>query len=190
MEKPYGGQATIEDTLNGVQISIPSKKNWFIIIFLGAWLGGWFMGETFAIGALSGLFGDGPASLFLLFWLIAWTAGGFFAFRTFLWMIVGKEIISLERGMLTVDKKGALLAKPKTYEIKEIKNIRINDTQSNNGLWGNYQTNSMGIAANGTIKFDYGLKTIRMADGISEAEANFIIEKLKEKKILNEGNFI
>lgn len=189
MEKPYVGRATLRDTLNGLEIAIPSKKNWFIIIFMGAWLGGWFMGEAFAIGALTGLFGDNPAGLFILFWLVAWTAGGFFALRTFLWMIAGKELLLFERGHLTIDKKGALLVKSRTYDLRELKNIRISDNGSGNGVWGYQQNSFISLGTNGTIKFDYGLKTVRIADGIDEAEAKFIIEKLKEKRILDENNY-
>lgn len=40
----------------------------------------------------------------------------------------------------------------------------------------------------GTLRFDYGLKTVRFGGGIDEAEANFIINKLKEKKFIGETN--
>ena len=80
MEKPYKGRATIIDNITDLQIIIPTKRNWFIIIFVGAWLGGWFMGETFALGLLLSTLRGHPADLFVLFWLIGWTAGGFMAF--------------------------------------------------------------------------------------------------------------
>jgi len=40
MEKPYKGRAIIEDNITGLRIMIPSRKNWFVILFVGAWLGG------------------------------------------------------------------------------------------------------------------------------------------------------
>lgn len=183
MEKPYSGRAILRDTFHGMEISIPAKKNWFILIFMGAWLGGWFVGE---IVAIRGLLGNSAAGPFLLFWLIGWTAGGLFILQKFLWMLAGKELILFERGQLTIDKKGALLAKSKTFDIGELRNIRVSDNVG--GIWG-YQQNSFNLAVNGAIKFDYGLKTIRIADGIDEAEARFIIAKLKEKRILDDDNF-
>ncbi len=71
-----------------------AKRNWFIIIFVGAWLGAWVIGELVALGAVTGLFGGNPGGLFIMFWLIAWTVGGFFAFKTFLWNLKRKEIIN------------------------------------------------------------------------------------------------
>jgi hypothetical protein len=97
-------------------------------LFIGAWLGGWVMGEFFALGMVTGLFGGkGPANLFILFWLIGWTVGGFFAFRMFLWNLIGKEIITIGQGNLAVAKKGALLFKAKTYDLNEVKNIRAQE---------------------------------------------------------------
>lgn len=49
----------------------------FVGIFLMAWLGGWAVGwvSTFKTFLHKGV-GDGGGMAFLLFWLIAWTAGG------------------------------------------------------------------------------------------------------------------
>src|SRR5436305_285734 len=117
MEKPYKGRAIIIDNITNLQIIIPSKRNWFIIIFVGAWLGGWLMGEIFALGLLIGFLRGQPQDLFILFWLIAWTAGGFMAFKAFLWNLIGKEIITVGPDRLVVDKKGSLLFKPKIYDL-------------------------------------------------------------------------
>jgi hypothetical protein len=55
MEKPYNGRAIFQDNVTELQIVIPAKRNWFVIIFLGAWLCGWFMGESFALASVTGL---------------------------------------------------------------------------------------------------------------------------------------
>ncbi len=52
IEKPYEGRAKVNFDGLSLLIKIPSKKNWFIILFLAAWIGGWFMGETSAISEL------------------------------------------------------------------------------------------------------------------------------------------
>jgi len=187
MEQPYKGRAVIIDNVIDLQIIIPAKKNWLLIIFLGGWLGGWFLGETFAIVAVIGILRGNPASLFILFWLIAWTAGGLFALRAFLWLLRGKEVITVEQGTLNICKKGALFFNPKTYDLKEVKNIRIQENVYGDGGW---QRNNSGVlGSGGTIKFEYGLRSVRFANDIDEAEAKFIIDKLKEKHFLTEQNF-
>src|SRR6201985_1450701 len=102
MEIPYKGRSPIQDNITDLQIIIPAKRNWFIILFLGAWLGGWFVGEVVAFRMEGGFFsGKGIPNLFVLFWLIGWTVGGFFAFRISLWNLIGKEIITVGQGGLT-----------------------------------------------------------------------------------------
>ena len=190
MEKPYSGRAVLQESIRDLVIEIPSKKNWFVIIFMVGWLGGWLLGEIAALGFLIGVFvGDEQvfASFFIFFWLIAWTAGGFFAMRAVFWMISGKEIISFRSTELMVQKKGMLLSKPKTYDLNEVKNFSVNANSGIDTIFGNIdRTNPWNTGNQGMFKFDYGLKTIRFGNGIDEAEARFLLEKIRSKKLLRE----
>jgi hypothetical protein len=192
MENPYQGNAVIEDTLGGVEITIPSKQNLFVTLFLCFWLCGWATGEFFVIAALLGLTvkGELAVSPFLLAWLAAWTIGGVFIIRFVLWSLRGKEIITIGKGELTIDKKAALFYKPKTYDLNQGKNFRcVDDSSGYYGAWGRRGGNSYGLDNTGIIKFDYGMKTIRFGGNIDEAEGNYLLQKLREKKILTENNF-
>ena len=81
----------------------------------------------------------------------------------FLWNLIGKEIITIGQSRLTIDKKGALLFKAKTYDLTEVKNIRVKDDN-----WG-FNSPFAGSRSGGgwleasmraeTIRFDYGLRT-------------------------------
>lgn len=191
METPYSGQAILNDTLNGLEIIIPAKRNWFLIIFLGAWLGGWTIGESFAIGTLIG-FSDydlGFANLFMLFWLCGWTVAGFFVVKTLVWYLAGKEIITFGQGQFSIAKQGLLLSKPKIYDLKYVKKLRAKkDTNFYYSFWG--VRNNLGAMnpSNGTLQFDYGMKTVKFANDIDEAEAYYIIDKLKGKRLITEEN--
>lgn len=188
MERPYSGRAKINESIRGFSIEISPKRNWFVIIFLTGWLGGWLMGELFALGAVTGFLGDSfesAGSFFILFWLIAWTAGGFFAIRTWLWMIAGKEIISFENYELKINKKGALLYSPKIYDLREVKNFALNPSSGSDNFFGmNSNKDMWNLGSNGIFKFDYGFKTIKIANGLDEAEGRFILDKIREKNLL------
>ena len=186
MESPYIGRAIIDERFDGVKISIPVKRNWFLIIFLSFWLCGWLAGEIFASKSAFGLGGAGVADAFLLIWLVGWSVGGFFAVRTWLWNLIGNEIILAEQGVLTIDKKGVLFYQPKTYDLNEAKNFRAEETYMENSFFGSKRTtNFWNMDSNGTIKFDYGLQTIKFGNNLYEAEANYILQKLRSKKIIN-----
>lgn len=189
MESPYQGRATIHDNITNLQIIIPAKRNWFIIIFIGAWLCMWLAGEVFALAMIGGsVLGHSPAGFFIVFWVVAWTAGGFMAFRFFLWSVAGKEIVTIGQGTMMIEKKGALLAKPKTYDLKEVKNIRVQeDIPDYMGPFGGFPRSGFGkLYSGGTIRFDYGLQTVKFAGGIDEAEAKYILGRVKEKHFAGE----
>ena len=50
--KPLAPRHYSEDVGNKLVITIPSRKNWFIIIFLGIWLTGWTFGGIMAGGSI------------------------------------------------------------------------------------------------------------------------------------------
>lgn len=102
-----------------------------MIIFLTAWLGGWFMGETFAITTL--FFGDTPlfANAFLIFWLTGWTVGGFFCITILLWSIAGQEIIKVENGVIELGRQLFSLKTSKKYHINDVRHLTINPTSDN-----------------------------------------------------------
>jgi hypothetical protein len=146
----------------------------------------------FAIAALTGFIGGhiGIGNLFLLFWLCGWTVGGFFAIKTLLWNLKGKEIINMGQGYLSIARKGLLFSKTKTYDLKEAKKFRSQEeTNDFSAFRGGRRNNLVAFYANGTIRFDYGLQTVKFASGIDEAEANYILDKLKTSRILTETNF-
>lgn len=188
IEKPAIGRANIKHDFNSLSIEIPSKKNWFVIIFMLAWMGGWAVGEFSVIGIL--LRSDAPifANAFLLFWLVGWTLGGIFAIYSVLWMLIGSEIITVDRGILEIKKSIKGIGRKRSYEIKSIRNLDINPMQDM-GIWGgSYSRNTFGMKR-GRIKFDYGMKTIKFANGIDEAEARMILNKLKSNTSFRDENF-
>jgi hypothetical protein len=189
IETPANGRAKVYKTGNNIEIQIPTKKNWFVIIFLTVWMGGWFLGEISVITIL--LTNDTPlfANAFLLFWLTGWTVGGLFMMRTFLWSIAGLEIIKVENGILEIGRQILNFKKTKKYQISEVRHLTINPV-STNDIWGiGNQRNIFSLSNNGLIKFDYGLKTLKFGGGIEEAEGRLLIETLKLNPNFSETNF-
>ena len=83
---------TVESSPDGLRASIPARRNWFVILFLCAWLGGWFFGEVSAAKELLNP-KEHTASGFLSFWLLGWTLGGAFCLGTILWQLAGREVL-------------------------------------------------------------------------------------------------
>jgi len=178
-----GLRSSFNDVSSGFVVTIPSKKNIFLVLFLSAWLVGWCAG-FFGAGSqlLNGHMKDAGGTAFLATWLVGWTVGGGFAFFIWFWMIFGKEIITLKSDALCIKKDIKGFGKEHEYDLSHLKNLRVMsggfnpfDFSSAMRFWG---------YGGGLIAFDYGAKTFRFGSSIDEAEADIIISKLKER-----GNF-
>ena len=189
IETPSNGRANIFKDGNNLEVHIPTRKNWFAIIFLTAWMGGWFMGESSVIATL--FLGDTPPSenAFLLFWLTGWTVGGLFCVTMLLWLIAGLEIIKIENGVIEIGKQIFGLKRSKKYHINEVRHFTINPLSENDMLGMGIQRNVLGLKGGGVLKFDYGLQTFKFANGIDEAEGRLMIEMLKMNPSFKEQNF-
>jgi len=184
MEIPYTGRAIIQDNFTSLVITIPAKKNMFMILFFCVWIVGWFFGETTVSGNIfSG--NTGGAGAFEILWLCGWTLGGAFALNILIWNLFGKEIITFSQGTLTIQRKGTIFFRAKTYDLNEARNFRAEQVPQYDNYYRNRSLSNAFNPNNGTIKFDYGMQTIRFADNMDEAEANYILEKLRAKKLIS-----
>ena len=186
MEQPYGGRAIINDFYNGMDITIPAKKSWFVIVFLCFWLCGWLAGEIMAPTFFFRSGHNGPPDLFSLIWICGWTAGGAFCAATLWWNLAGKEIINVSAGVLTITKKGTI-APTKSYDLNEARNFRAWEEPDNGFGSGNRQglVTPWNVANSGTIKFDYGMQTVKFGDRLYQAEGEYILQRLANKKLIN-----
>jgi len=191
IQKPSKGRAIIKQDFNTLQITIPSKRNWFILIFLSFWMIGWLAGESAVIFSLLSSKTLIAANAFMIFWLVGWTVGGAFVIITILWQLFGNEFIQIEKGVLSIKKNIFGIGRQKQYDIRSIKSMTHNPVQDN--VFGTsvfrYNKRFSGLK-NGKIKFDYGMDTIQFANDIDEAEAKMLIEKLRKNSNFRSENFM
>jgi hypothetical protein len=175
---PPGRRSTTREMPGGLEVVVPSKRNPFLLVFLAAWLVGWAFGEVFAAReVLTGRAKEG--TLFLVAWLVMWTIGGGFAIYTWVWALVGKEIIRLTPGMLAVRRDVLGFGRTKEYDLSYVKRLRVAQQVSDPLGWGS-SMRFWGIGG-GTIAFDYGSKTFHFAASIDEAEGHQIVGELKSR---------
>jgi hypothetical protein len=163
---------TAADTPEGMRITIPVRRNWFIVLFVGGWLIAWVCGWVFVpIAFLAS--GFGPESLFLIGWWIAWTAAGGFIGYAWLNQIAGREIVTVDGTALTVTRQLFRILRSKSYEIANVKDLRISRPSANSD-WSS-PVQAWGIGG-GAVSFDYGSRTIRFGVGLDEAEAKQLVQ--------------
>ncbi len=171
---------SLESTADGLRVSIPSRRNWFVLLFLVAWLGGWYMGETSVIRELLNP-KPNSATAFLGFWLLGWTLGGAFCFGTVLWQLAGREVLIASASTLVHRIEVFGIGRSRAYKASDIKNLRAADYSRNPATNQKAWYPPFGSAGDGPIAFDYGARTIRVAQALEEAEAKALIGELTER---------
>ncbi|MEK6256657.1 MAG: hypothetical protein N2C13_04985 [Chloroflexota bacterium] len=179
--KPGIKRHSLDDIVEGIKITIPSRKRWWLIIIIFAWLGAWSIGGIatgfIVILSLSGgdLSGD---ILFMLFWLIGWAAGETFAIFVLFWQIAGKENLLVGRDSVVHSRKIFGVGRTKEYEYQYVKDWRYSNNPGT-GSWERGMT-FYGLG-NGLLAFDYGAKTVRIVSDVDEAEAKQILKTILDK---------
>ena len=166
----------VEPTLTGIRVSIPARKNWLVILFLLAWLGGWVAGETSAISQLLHP-KIGPPQAFLAFWLIGWTIGGAAVMATLIWQVSGREVIAVEGHYLIHRVELLGMARSREYQGDLVSRLRAADYSPSLSRQGSWMPPLFGSGV-GPIAFDFGSTSVRMGQSLSEAEAPGLVEKL------------
>lgn len=159
---------SIEETGDGLRITMPIPRVGCVSAFLSAWIVGWVAGEVSALRALFSIGGSAiPVAAFLLLWLAGWTLGGVFAAWALLMSLDGREIVTIENGVIRRRAEAFFLGLSWRYPLVKCRNLR--PTGDSDG------TNTF-------VSFDYaaakGEQTVRFGSGLTESSAEEIAERV------------
>ncbi len=173
---PAKRRSIVREVYDGIEITIPAKRNILMMLFIPVWLVGWGFGEVFVGYALVNNVNSG-AKLFMGAWLVMWTVGGGFAVYAWLWLTVGKEIIRAGPELLAIKRDVLGFGRLTEYEWTHIFNLRASVQ-----VWNPFARDAgmqlCGVSG-GNVAFDYGATTIRFANFLDEAEAKQLVKELE-----------
>lgn len=173
--QPARRRSTRREGTAGPEIVIPARRHWIVIVVAPVWLTIWSIAIAGATREVLTGHGRGLGIGFLAVWLAGACLGGGFVLYTWLWNAVGREIVGLRPGLLTVRRDVAGTGRTREYDLLEVRAMRVCPS-SPDEAWGASMRCWLGGA--GTIAFDYGAKTVRFGDGIDEAEAALVVAEL------------
>jgi hypothetical protein len=163
----------VEQVGGSEQIRVKARKQIFVLLFLPVWLTLWTMGGVTAVHQLLE-----TGEWFLAFWLCAWAVGWVFAALTICWMIFGFETLRVVGGDLEIAQHMLRWSRRKLYPGGQVRNLQASEPplsarfQPSFPLWG---------MKSGTVRFDYGARTIYAAAGLDAAEGQMIVERLNKR---------
>lgn len=162
-----GSRVIIRETLDGLGIYNPARLNVPLVLFLLLWLGGWAVGEYFAVSEImrsGNIFTDA----FLLVWVTFWTIGGAFCWWIVLWSLFGSERLFVTSGALVVSKGLGPLRRRTVYPVATVTRLRVSATPH--------------VADSGTvagIAFEAGGKARRFGIDLGASERLAVLEALQ-----------
>jgi hypothetical protein len=173
------GRYFVKRVDGALQVIVPAQLNWFIMAFMSFWLACWTMGGVAAARTVLGLQGGltmktvpGQGSGFLVIWLCMWCLGEVTVLYQLLWMMLGRETLSLSHSALKYSKGILGLGFTKNYDLAHVSRLRVADTPIRSGR------NQMTFGGASAVAFDYGNGTVFMAKGLDEGEARSIVNHL------------
>jgi len=186
METPYAGRAIINSFYDGVAIIIPAKEPLFAVVGKLVFQCLTLAFVIFFCTALFSVAGQGGRTF--AYGLIAvWTVANIFYTRRTLWGLAGKEVITVFQGVLTINRKNDFLSRAKTYDLALCSNFFAFEEQR--PIMHPYNRTADMLRPKvkpGTIKFDYDVvDTVQFGDWLPQAEGEYIIKCLKDKKLIN-----
>jgi hypothetical protein len=186
MEKPYTGRTTVADLYNGAEIIILPFQQ--AILWLQAAV---FVG-FFSLFSYYILFGKATPGasyrtgypVYAIYAIII--VGLITVAYSLWWTIKGKEVVTLTDGVLTITKVNSF-EKTKSYDMRLATNFRAVEEEVRRGRnFGRLEGYAWQVAMKGTIRFDYDVvETIQFGDWLPQAEGEYILERLRDKKLIS-----
>ncbi|HEX3250606.1 MAG TPA: hypothetical protein VHS05_14340 [Pyrinomonadaceae bacterium] len=160
---------------NSVVVTVKAQKKWGLILFLPVWLTFWTFG---GITVLTLLITGSDRNPFLFIWLCGWAVGETLALLILSWTLVGREVITIERGVFSHRREIFGFGVTRTYAMHELFNLRAS------GFFGNAGSFSGSFAryglSGGTVAVDtrYG-EPYRFGINLEEDDARVLANILE-----------
>lgn len=195
-KQSYAGRVCIEIGPGYCNLFIPCKKDGMAILYSGALV--IFLTIFLIVSGYSTIMQYEHHEKFNFLW-VAPIISVFLlplVVRVYLWNTIGKEVILIKDDFLTIFRTNLLFNKPQTYQLNVIRNFRtdFDDEGYDQTRWHSSRSFAtsgklnLEIKLGGSLLFDYEGKTVRFADSVDKADADEILQKLIETKVIKPGN--
>ena len=113
---------------------------------------------------------------------------GLIGFRQFLWLVNGRQEMTIENGTLTLTKNGTFFTTSKSYTFDKVENIRQAFDEDSLSLFDKIQKN---IDVNrkvifehiyGQVLFDYNQQTVKIFCDLDKDERLKLIDEMNKRK--------
>lgn len=190
MEKSVTGRVAFYEHPVSIQLIIPVHKFWAGIIFLFIWLALGVVMFLVGLGFIVvGFLNSFLAGLGGIFFTVLVTGIGAVGLSGLMHMLKGKQIVTFNNHLVTIEETGAgIFNSKKTFALERIKNVRVERVPKRGLLARKFEDAEQLMPDYYCLCFDYLGKPVYFGLYIPKAEAVALLEKLRAKIIFTEDN--
>ena len=179
----------MNDKNGSFRVTLPARKNFFLLGVLTLWLALWGGGVAVVVSALLrgeikevGFF----VVFFLLAWLAGWSLGGGLALYGLLWMGFGRETIAATPEQITLTRCIGGYQRVSRYEVAKIRSLRL--VEPKQGMTDFLLSLRPFGIGNGLLTFDCGTKVVTFAEGSDRTQAQRLLDELRAALLVTPGD--
>jgi uncharacterized membrane protein YhaH (DUF805 family) len=123
---------------------------------------------------------------FIIVFFVIHPVIGLMGLKQFLWLINGRQEMTIENGKLILEKKGTFWTKPKIYSVDRVTNIREGIDEQTLSLKDKIRYNSrlnrkvIFGHVTGQVLFNYQYDEIKVFSDLDKNEKTFLIDEIKK----------
>ena len=177
---PSTSSVTVIEELDGICLNMPGRRSWRAATSLSLWLALWAVWCYKAAGdLLAGPVTININTIFLLAWLVLWTAGGISVVVTVLRLLFGRETVRITGNTLVLRWTVGAVGPSRTFDLAQVNNLRAESQPPERvSIWSAIR---VGETQHGKMGFDYGTRSYRFGDGLGEVEARQLVQLLRDR---------
>jgi hypothetical protein len=174
-EETHAPRFAVEQGVGGERIRVRARRNLLALLFLPFWLFFWTLGGIMAAIELSR-----TGEPFIALWLVAWAAGWLAAAGIVSWMLWGSEILRVTGADLEIGESLFGWTRVRLYRGGDVRNLAAAESPP---FLAQFQFTIPFLmkAKWGSVKFNYGARTVYAAPGLDEAEGRLIADWLRQR---------
>lgn len=170
------GRARVERRPDGLHVRVPARRNWFVLLFLSAWV---TLVVLTAVPAFTGgerVEEDGVVIAIIggLVFLVA----ALLAVAYVIWSLIGREEVTVAGGRLDHMRRAGPIRHRRSFDASRIAEVRHDERRG--WFMGSAQGFGWWGWSGGSIAFDYGHRTHHVGIGLDDAEAKHLARLIGE----------
>jgi hypothetical protein len=166
----------VREIPEGIEVDLPSPRRPLTAVIVGVWLAGWGVGLAFLAQQLRTGEITGGDVAFLVAWSLVWVAMGPLAMAYLVWLLAGRERITLREPRLTIWRGVGRVGITREYALADVHELRTFGREVVPLLAAGLDFAGQGASG---VRFRAGEQIVRFARALDESSAHTLVDRLR-----------